>query len=55
MAPESLEKVFDPFYTTKPEGTGLGLPICHSIVQSHGGEMDIQSKQGEGTRVRILF
>ncbi|RKY57257.1 MAG: hypothetical protein DRP95_07200 [Candidatus Latescibacterota bacterium] len=53
MSPEQLERAFDPFYTTKPDGTGLGLPISYSIVKSHGGEMDIESRPGKGTTVRI--
>ncbi|MGM0432469.1 MAG: LytS/YhcK type 5TM receptor domain-containing protein, partial [Spirochaetota bacterium] len=37
ITPENLQKIFDPFYTTKKEGTGLGLAICHSIIKNHGG------------------
>ncbi len=50
---EHREKVFDPFFTTKPDGTGLGLSICHSILQGHGGEIDVESEPGKGTRVEI--
>ena len=53
IAPEAMEKVFDPFYTTTPEGTGLGLPIARRITQAHGGELEIESTSGEGTTARV--
>ena len=48
-----LRNVFDPFYSTKDGGTGLGLPISLGIVESHGGELRIQSVEGQGTEVVI--
>ncbi len=48
-----LRNVLDPFFTTKSEGTGLGLPICHNIIEQHGGKLDIKSEVGEGTTVLI--
>jgi two-component system, NtrC family, sensor histidine kinase HydH len=45
-----LAHVFDPYFTTKPSGTGLGLAIVHKIIESHGGEIRVESREGEGTR-----
>lgn len=53
IPPENLDKVFDPFFTTKRDGTGLGLSVCHGIIQRHEGEIDIQSIVGKGTTVFI--
>jgi signal transduction histidine kinase len=48
-----LGRLFEPFFTRKPKGTGLGLPISHRIVQLHGGSMRIESAPGAGTRVTV--
>ncbi len=53
IPPGDLDKIFDPFYTTKRDGTGLGLSVCHGIIQRHEGEIDIQSALGKGTTVSI--
>jgi signal transduction histidine kinase len=55
MKKEVLEDALEPFFTTKKEGLGLGLPICKKIIEDHGGTFDIQSVQGEGTKVTLMF
>ncbi len=50
---DEADKVFASFYTTKPNGTGLGLPIMHKIVRSHGGGISLESKPGVGTSLTI--
>jgi two-component system sensor histidine kinase AtoS len=53
IASEDLDKVIDAFYTTKPEGTGLGLPIAHRIAVAHGGSLDVESTPGVRTAVHM--
>jgi signal transduction histidine kinase len=55
LSPEELHSVFDPFYTTKVLGTGLGLSLSQSIIESHGGNIDIQSVVNWGTTVTIII
>jgi PAS domain S-box-containing protein len=49
IPPETLEKIFDPYFSTKEKGSGLGLAICHSIIKKHKGVMLVQSELGKGT------
>lgn len=49
IAAADLERVFNPFFTTRSEGTGLGLAIVHRIIQGHGGRIDVSSEAGVGT------
>ena len=53
IAPSELKNIFEPFYTTKSSGTGLGLAVVKSIVEHHNGTIDIESKPGAGTTIRI--
>ena len=53
MTPDVLERIFEPLYSTKREGTGLGLSIARRIVEAHAGTIDVDSRPGEGTRVRV--
>jgi signal transduction histidine kinase len=58
IPPEVKEKIFNPFFTTKPagEGTGLGLSICHDIiVKQHGGSIEVDSRPGEFTEIRVIL
>ena len=50
---EDLERIFQPFYTTKTQGTGLGLAICRQLMEQQGGTILVASRPGEGTRVTI--
>ncbi len=52
---ENLEKILEPFFTTKQEGTGLGLSTSVNIVEQHGGEITIESEEGKWTRVKIVL
>ena len=52
---EKLEKIFEPFYTTKMTGSGLGMHIAYQIMKEHGGEIRITSTEGKGTTVALCF
>lgn len=55
MDEKTLFKMFDPFYSTKANGTGLGLPTARKIIEAHGGRIDVQSAPGLGTKFTIEF
>lgn len=52
---EALPRVTDPFFTTKPQGSGLGLSICRQLAELNGGEISISSEVGSGTTVRVTL
>jgi two-component system sensor histidine kinase HydH len=53
IPPEEREKIFDPYFTTKPTGTGLGLAIVHKIIEAHGGRIAVDSRRGGGTAITV--
>jgi PAS domain S-box-containing protein len=53
ITPEQMGRLFQPFSTTRAAGTGLGLLIVRRIIREHGGEIDIESRAGQGTRVSL--
>jgi len=57
IAPEHIDKVFDPFFSTKEvgEGTGLGLSLCHAIVKAHGGKITVSSRKGKGSTFTVFL
>jgi signal transduction histidine kinase len=55
LTPEEVEKIFNPDYTTKEKGLGLGLTIAHEIIRSHGGTIRVQSNVGRGTTFEVVL
>ena len=53
MSPDQVKQIFEPFNTTKSRGLGLGMPYAQKIIHQHGGHITVESRQGEGTEVRI--
>jgi len=55
MSDETRARAFDLFFTTKDTGTGLGMAIARSVIEQHGGRIEIRSQIGRGTEVRVLL
>ena len=49
------DQIFDPFYTSREEGTCLGLALCRKIVDNHGGSIEVETASGEGTEFVLVF
>ncbi|MBI5181022.1 MAG: ATP-binding protein, partial [Nitrospirae bacterium] len=52
---DKIDKIFLPFFTTKPKGTGLGLALVHKIILSHNGRIEVESEEGKGTIFRVYL
>lgn len=55
ISKKDIDKIFNPFFTTRAEGIGLGLVLVHRIVEAHSGKIDVESREGEGSIFRILL
>jgi signal transduction histidine kinase len=53
--PKIMEQIFNPFFTTKPDGVGLGLAIVSKIVDEHGGRITVESEPAKGTVFRVYL
>jgi signal transduction histidine kinase len=55
IAEAELPKIFEPFYSTRFDSLGLGLPLCYSIIDFHGGELLVRSQPDQGTTFRVIL
>jgi signal transduction histidine kinase len=55
IAPETLGKIFNPYFTTKSSGTGLGLPTTKRLIEEHGGRVEVRSEVGRGSDFRVVL
>jgi signal transduction histidine kinase len=53
ISPEDRSKIFEPFFTKRPGGSGLGLAVCQGIVRAHGGSIAAEDRDGGGTTLRV--
>ena len=55
MTPETISKIFEPYYTTKANGTGLGMTMVYKIVKDFSGDIQVESEAGKGTVFTLIF
>jgi len=55
ISKENMEKIFTPFFTTKAKGMGMGLSICKKFIESHGGSIRVESKEGKGSTFTVIL
>jgi len=55
VPPEDRVKIFEPFFSKRPGGSGLGLAVCHSILRAHGGSIAAEDRDGGGTTFRVTL
>lgn len=55
IAPDVVDKIFVPFYSTKPEGSGIGLSLSRQIISNHGGQIAVESEEGKGTTFKVML
>ena len=55
IPPEALPRVFDPYFTTKAKGLGLGLAIARRIIEEHGGKIEVESQPARGSRFSVIL
>jgi signal transduction histidine kinase len=55
LTPDEAARIFEPFYTTKADGTGLGLAVSYGIIQQHGGRIEVKSAPGQGSVFTVLL
>ena len=55
ISPENMHKIFEPYFTTKPDGSGLGLTMTYKVMKEHGGDIQVHSEVGKGARFTFIL